>query len=84
MGDALTPTREAKKKKHSGGIFLRLVGLGVWSGESYNWEKLREQNGNKKRYWSNLATKMVLQTNAHCAFINVSRTTEEIREPWNQ
>lgn len=49
MGDALTPTREAKKKKHSGGIFLRLVGLGVWSGESYNWEKLREQNGNKKK-----------------------------------
>lgn len=24
------------------------------------------------------------QIYAHCAFLNVSRRTEEIREPWNQ
>lgn len=87
VGDALTPTREAEKKKHSGGVFFifNLIGLGVWSGESYNWEKLWEQNSKKTWYWRNWQHKWYCkQINAHCAFLNVSRTTEEIREPWNQ
>lgn len=46
MGDALTPSREADKKKHGG---LRLVGLGFGVEKSYNWEKSWEQNGKNKK-----------------------------------
>uniref|UniRef100_A0A8C2E226 Cell division control protein 42 homolog n=1 Tax=Cyprinus carpio TaxID=7962 RepID=A0A8C2E226_CYPCA len=46
---ALEPP-ETKPKKHSGGVFFifNLIGLGFWSGESYNWEKSWEQNSKKK------------------------------------
>lgn len=74
--------KKGRKKKHGG---LRLVGLGFGVEKSYNWEKSWEHNGKsgekkkkncdtggiwrQKRYWK--------QINAHCAFLNVSRTAEK-------